>query len=162
MQILSRCKADDDLRPLHCRVCGCLKLHRHGTYDRGVKWTLDFVMAVSVKVRRYLCVNCSKTMSVLPFGLLAYRILSLFAVTQSLYDKQEQRNRDLLYCYRRRWEQWYGELRRGVGNAFGRLPASARAGWERLSFGERNSELVDRTGWSLFGRYKIHAPQRVF
>ena len=43
----------------------------------------------------------------------------------------------------------------------GRLPRGAREGWERLRSEEVNPELVDRTGYSLFGRYWIHAPQKV-
>ena len=161
MQILAGSKSDEDLRPAQCRGCGCLKLHCHGTYERGMIWELCLSLEV-VSVQRYLCVDCHKTTSVLPWGLLAYRVLSLFAVMQSLYDEQEQRYRDLLYSYRRRWGKWYGKLRRGIGNVFGQLPDDALAGWGRLSSGERNSELVDLTGYSLFGRYKIHAPQRVF
>ena len=113
-------------------------------------------------VKRYLCASCCKTVSVLPWGVIAYRLLSIFVLIKGLYDEQEQRNLDLRQSYRRRWGQWYGALRRGIGNLFGELPQGAREGWERLGFAERNPELVSQSGWSLFGRYRIHAPQTCF
>jgi hypothetical protein len=55
----------------------------------------------------------------------------------------------------------YGALWRGIGNVLGRLPRDACLGWHKLGFEEVNPKLVDQTGWSLFGRYRIHAPQKV-
>jgi hypothetical protein len=100
-------------------------------------------------------------MSVLPWGLIAYRLLSIFVLAKSLYDRQEQRNLDLLRSYRRHWEKWYPQLWRGIGNLFGRLPRDAQQGWKALGFEGVNPKLVDQSGWSLFGRYRIHTPQRI-
>jgi hypothetical protein len=104
-------------------------------------------------------------MSVLPYGILAYRLLSLMVLSQSLYDQEEQRWRDLLRVYRRRWEKWYAKLWRGIGNVFGRLSREAYGGWEQLrelDLAGVNPELVDQTGLSLFGRYRIHTAARTF
>jgi hypothetical protein len=160
MQILANSCDGNNQRPSECRACGFLKLHSHGTYERGAIWQLGLSIE-EVSVRRYLCVGCLKTTSVLPWGLITYRLLSIFVLAKSLYDRQEQRSLDLLRSYRRRWEGWYWQLWSGIGNLFGLLPREAHEGWKKLGFEGMNPKLVDQSGWSLFGRYRIHAPQRV-
>lgn len=162
MQILSNLGSCS--RPLMCVVCGCDRIHGHGSYERWVVWAIAAV-AKKIKVSRYRCLGCEGTMSVLPYGILAYRLLSLMVLSQSLYDQEEQRWRDLLRVYRRRWEKWYAKLWRGIGNVFGRLSREAYGGWEQLrelDLAGVNPELVDQTGLSLFGRYRIHAAARTF
>jgi hypothetical protein len=78
-----------------------------------------------------------------------------------LYDQAQQRYRDLLAAYREHWKRWYETLWQGIGNVLGRLPRDACLGWQNLGFEEVNPKLVDQTGWSLFGRYRIHAPQKM-
>ena len=114
-----------------------------------------------LRVLRFLCVGCWGTTSLLPRGVLTYRLLSLGIVAKHLYDKGNEYNQELLAAYRRHWQWWYPRLRSGIGHLMGRLPRGAREGWERLRSEEVNPELVDRTGWSLFGRHQIHAPQKV-
>lgn len=160
MQILSRYLGEGAQKPEQCRVCGGGAFHHHGTYPRWVVMALSLAPE-RVKVPRYLCLDCERTTSVLPWGLVSYRLLSLSILMVHLYDREQQRYRDLLAAYRRRWEKGYGALWRGIGNVLGRLPRDACLGWQQLGFEEVNPKLVDQTGWSLFGRYRIHAPQKV-
>jgi hypothetical protein len=161
MQHLAWDWSGKEVGPGECRRCGGNHFHRHGFYERWVLWLLAWEPE-RVKVARYLCVGCARTTSVLPWGILAYRLLALGILRQSLYDDQEERWRDLLRAYRRRWERWYPQLWRGIGPLWGKLPRDSCGGWEVLGLTEVNPKLVDQSGWSLFGRYRIHAPARVW
>lgn len=58
----------EELRPEQCEYCGKLKPHRHGDYSRktaGVKNDSDASLN-PIKIQRYYCPWCRKTMSVLP------------------------------------------------------------------------------------------------
>ena len=160
MQLLMRLLGQEQQRPEECRKCGGRRLHRHGSYERGIVWKLGGKIEM-LEVFRYLCVGCWRTTSLLPLGVLTYRLLALAIVAEHLYDEQNQRQKDLLASYRRHWQWWYPKMRAGIGNLIGKLPRGAKEGWERLRSEEVNPELVDRTGWSLLGRYWIHAPQKV-
>ena len=160
MQILMRLLGQEQSRPEECRKCGARHFHRHGSYERGIVWGVGMGIE-PLKVFRFLCVECWHTTSMLPRGVVTFRLLCLGILAKHLYDKSNEQQRDLLAAYRRHWEWWYPKLRVGIGNLMGRLPRGAREGWERLSSEEVNPELVDRTGLSLFGLYWIHAPQKV-
>jgi hypothetical protein len=75
---LSRLPSVDDLRPCACPLCGepsrrpgeRLGIVGHGTYLRQV---LGAGTALLVRVRRYLCRACRRTISVLPEALLPRR-----------------------------------------------------------------------------------------
>jgi hypothetical protein len=128
-----------------------------------VVWAVE-EKVTQVRVKRYLCVGCRKTTSVLLWGILTYRLLCLALVVKQLYDKEAQRWADFLARYRRRWEAGYLRLKLAVGRLFGGrdLPEDAQAGWcELTKIVEVNPELVDQTGWSLLGRYRIHTPRTV-
>jgi hypothetical protein len=163
MQILSRGEEWDGERPERCRGCGDARLHCHGSYPRWVVWAVE-QEATRVRVERYLCVGCRRTTSVLLWGILTYRLLSLAIVAKHLYASTLRRWGELLARYRRRWENGYRELNRAVGRLFGGrdLPEEAQGGWcQLMEVVEVNPELVDQTGWSLFGRYRIHTPLTV-
>lgn len=58
----------EELRPERCECCGKLRPHRHGKYSRksaGGKNNSD-VSLNPLKIQRYYCPSCRKTMSVLP------------------------------------------------------------------------------------------------
>ncbi len=160
MQLLARYCGEERQLPPECRRCGGTHFHRHGFYERWILWVLG-CSPERLKVNRFLCIGCLTTTSVLPWGILTYRLLSLALVMEHLWDEEQERCRDLLSSYRRRWYQWYPQLRRDMGLLFGRLPRDACEGWHHLAFEEMNPKLVDQTGCSLFGRYRIHAPQKV-
>ena len=74
----SRVPSVDDLRPCACPLCGAparppgerLGIVGHGTYLRQV---LTVSKALVIRVRRYLCRACRRTISVLPEVLLPWR-----------------------------------------------------------------------------------------
>lgn len=58
----------EKLRPERCECCGKSKPHRHGAYPRktaGGKNDSDLSLN-PIKIQRYYCPSCRKTMSVLP------------------------------------------------------------------------------------------------
>jgi hypothetical protein len=95
---------------------------------------------------------------------LTYRLLSFAIVARHLFDDLVRQWSDLIKKYRKRWVAGYGRLKQAVGRLFGDdLAPDAREGWERLvGIAEVNSELVDQTGWSLFGRYRCHVSRGSF
>lgn len=58
----------EELRPERCECCGKMKPHRHGSYPRqsaGSRNNSDASLN-PIKIQRYYCPACRKTMSVLP------------------------------------------------------------------------------------------------
>ena len=63
----------DEARPLHCPCCGAvqgklgaLNLVGHGCYQRQLLGTADAPDGVVIHVRRYRCLTCGRTTTVLP------------------------------------------------------------------------------------------------
>jgi hypothetical protein len=93
---LSRLPSVEELRPHACPLCGRpsrppgeqLGLVGHGTYLRQVLGRLCAAKALVIRVRRYLCRGCRRTISVLPDALLPGRwyagTVILLALTLSL------------------------------------------------------------------------------
>jgi hypothetical protein len=71
MQKRSSQIAHDHPRPI-CHLNPSHKVYGHGFYERLINY-LTAVLAVHLKIRRWLCVSCGRTWSVLPEGLLTYR-----------------------------------------------------------------------------------------
>ncbi len=77
---ISRIPSVDEIRPAYCPSCGhaahetgsTLGIVGHGTYPRQV---LGFAASRSlvIRIRRYLCRGCTKTISILPDDLLPWR-----------------------------------------------------------------------------------------
>jgi hypothetical protein len=86
---LSRLPSVDDLRPCACPLCGepsqrpgeRLGIVGHGTYLRQV---LEASKAIVIRVRRYLCRACRRTISVLPEALLPRRWYAAGAILLAL------------------------------------------------------------------------------
>jgi hypothetical protein len=93
---LSRLPSVEELRPHACPLCGRpsrppgeqLGLVGHGTYQRQVLGRLSAAKALVIRVRRYLCRGCQRTISILPDALLPRRwyagTVILLALTLSL------------------------------------------------------------------------------
>lgn len=71
----------DELRPPSCPACGqaagCradgLGIVGHGSYERQVAGVVEEVRDLLVRIRRYLCYGCGRTISVLPDVLYPHR-----------------------------------------------------------------------------------------
>lgn len=93
---LNRFPSVDDLRPSACPLCRTpsrppgerLGIVGHGTYLRQVLGLVDAGKSLVIRVRRYLCRGCRRTISVLPEALLPRRWYAggviLLALTLSL------------------------------------------------------------------------------
>jgi hypothetical protein len=93
---LSRLPSVEELRPHACPLCGrpsrpsgeLLGIVGHGTYLRQVQGLMSAAKALVIRVRRYLCRGCKRTISVLPDALLPGRwyagTVILLALTLSL------------------------------------------------------------------------------
>ncbi len=73
LEKLSKIPSVDEMRPPQCKLCGAaagvpgvLSLIGHGLYQRQVRGLLDAPEGVSILVRRFLCLACRRTTSVLP------------------------------------------------------------------------------------------------
>jgi branched-subunit amino acid transport protein len=73
LQNLSRVPSTDELRPVQCPSCGvaagppgALRLVGHGRYRRQLLGLPDAPEGVVIFVRRFLCLACRKTASILP------------------------------------------------------------------------------------------------
>jgi transposase-like protein len=151
--------------PDRCRLCGhAHRLHRHGTYSRGL---LILAKVVAILVARFRCPQCRRTTSLLPDFALSYRLLPLALVDAFFRASAKGRSRlpraDLLARYRRRWQRWWPTLHQHIGCLFGRIrtrePCAAwvDVGHRAGGMAAANRTLVEQVSLSLFGRYVIHA-----
>jgi hypothetical protein len=85
MQKRSSQIAHDHPRPI-CHIDSSHQVYGHGFYKRLFNY-LTAVLAVHLKIRRWLCVSCGRTWSVLPEGLLPYRPVPVSAV-EEYFDAQ--------------------------------------------------------------------------
>lgn len=79
--------APDHPRPC-CHVDPAHKVYAHGFYQRLANYLIALV-AVHLRIPRWLCVTCGRTFSVLPADLLPYRQVPVSAV-QEYFDAQAQ------------------------------------------------------------------------
>ena len=79
----------DRHRPDHCQHCGAhLPLRAHGFYTRTL---VELVIDGAIRVRRYLCRCCKRTISLLPEFALPYLrfgivVIALFLAAQPSYS----------------------------------------------------------------------------
>lgn len=154
------------------RLCPrCAKRNRleaHSYYGRGVTNTDGKVS--EIKVRRFECQYCGVTVSCLPSFALPYGLVNSKTTENFFYGKTDgldvQRNWELLKRYMRRFERWAPELRKIIGNAFGRGPPreKAKALWRRImaackSLSRCTSRLIKEFRTTCFGTYRCHQPR---
>lgn len=77
--------AHDHPRPC-CHIDPSHKVYAHGFYQRLANYLIALV-AVHLDIRRWLCVTCGRTFSVLPKDVLPYRHLPVSAV-EEYFDAQ--------------------------------------------------------------------------
>ena len=125
------------LRPRWCVHCGQLargnngtvQVQGHGLYSRQVRgWNEDWIV---IRVRRYWCRSCGRTMSRLPDWLHPWRWYAAAVIIEALY-------RHLIM----------GETAREIGMRFGRSPDYPE--WRSLQRW-RGQLLVSPTLWGWLG-----------
>jgi hypothetical protein len=118
-------------------------------------------------IARFLCPACRRTTSVLPSFALPYRLVGTDTVEAFLQGRMEEpgiaRHWDLLFAYRRRWEERAPRIEAVTGLFFGRLddePAPTRlfaallAKWGDLQ--RASPEMLELFGEALLGHHRIH------
>ena len=156
-------------RPSECPQCkqhGALRAI--GFYSRSVTESRSGKIVV-IKVRRFLCEHCRKTLSLLPSFAQPYRLIC--SVTIERYFSGTTAGSDtlkwhgLLRRYWRRFNAWIPDLISTVGQSFG-LSASDRfkeGSWSSLikAYGHLDRatrKLVSYFQVTVFGRYRCHHP----
>jgi hypothetical protein len=156
-------------RPASCPHCRKQKVLRAlGFYARSVTVASSSRLA-SIKVRRFRCLQCKRTVSMLPSFAQPYRLvcnitIGRFFDGQSL--KTESLRWDYLLCrYWRRFNNWLPDLISIVGRVPGLpMPESTTKGsWRALTeaygkFDRTTQILVRQFRITAFGRYRCHGP----
>jgi transposase-like protein len=153
-----------------CPRCGRNEgLRRHGSYERGI--TNGVGRAMVLRVARFRCVACRRTVSYLPDFALSYRLVQAATLEAFLEGKLERRDvtrqQTLLEDYRRRLTRYAAVLWRTVGCGLGRAPPALAAGvwpWLKEACGSLTTaarRLVAQFRITLFARYQCHQPAEV-
>jgi transposase-like protein len=153
--------------PLHCPNCGRNRpLESLGYYRRYV--TRQDYATPRIRVRRFKCSSCRRTVSLLPsfaqpYKLIANHTIEAFARGEKGRD-DVRRWQDRLTCYWKKFSRWSPNLRTRLGATV--LPAGHTAPlaiWNTLlEWGGGLAALTARLTWesgiTLFGEYKCHLP----
>ena len=151
---------------LACPQCrGRRRLHRHGSYERGV--TTRAGPVIRILVARFLCLGCRRTTSYLPSFALSYRVVQAATLEAYLEGKRGradvERWLEVLGNYVRRMGAYGSELLRVVAGGFGRDPPESMPLWAWLrdacgSWAAATRRLVTQHKITLFRRYQCHQP----
>lgn len=156
-------------RPSHCPQCGAHKTCRAlGFYSRSVTARMSGKV-ICIKVRRFLCEHCHRTISILPSFAQPYRLICSFTIERFFNGAVSVRDtlqwRGLLRRYWRRFTAWVPDLVSIVGRSIGlSLRNSLSEGsWHAIvqAFGhldQATRKLVRYFQVTLFGRYRCHRP----
>lgn len=153
--------------PSSCPVCGAARsLGAHGYYARDT--TDDTGMILRIRVRRFLCRRCRRTVSCLPRFAQPYRVVNSSTIDAYFSGDRAnlaiERNTARLARYWRRFDQWSARLRIIIGMASGPAPPENLSGfWCALradgrDLGGRTQELVRDHRITVFGAYVCHRP----
>jgi hypothetical protein len=124
---------------------------------------------VEIQVRRFICLNCHATTSVLPSFAQPYRLVCTATIHRHFCGIHQTvdtaRWNPLLTRYRRRFQGWYPELAKVIGDKLGLSPPGGASdvawgslmricGGSDLRSATRN--LVKDFKITVFGRYRCH------
>lgn len=155
--------------PVCCPNCGsCRRLQALGYYERSVTAT-DSSNCLRFLVRRFRCVGCGRTTSLLPNFSQPYRLVGSEAIDRFFEGRQSEETsfpwRSLLKRYWHRFADWLPELRRKLGLDFRlEVPAdSSTSAWRFIdeAFGgvaPATSSVAAKSKVTLFGIYRCHQP----
>jgi transposase-like protein len=148
-------------RPSHCPQCEAKRpLTAHGFYCRTLE-DVDFDGVI--RVRRYLCESCRRTVSLLPEFALPYLrssivLIALFLVARLLEGQTLKRAASAMAYQRGQF--WLRRFRRqaeGLCASLAALTTPAPA----ANFVERAARMLETSGWIsahrfLFGQLRVH------
>ncbi len=157
--------------PASCPHCGTPKsFWALGYYERNLSGTISGVMRI--RIRRFRCIHCGKTVSFLPDFAQPYRLVQSRTIHRFFCGHRHAsdivRWYPLLQKYWHRFERWLPEVRKSVSLERSCRPPptrQSRAWW--ISLVERLGDLVPMTvhfvsqfHMTLFGGYRFHEHNR--
>lgn len=125
---------------------------------------------LNIRIRRFRCCQCAKTISLLPAFAHPYRLIQnqtfhRFAVGHT-HCSDVQRFESLLKRYWLQFEKWIPEINKATGQILGRAPPlhKSEAWWCQITTHFGNPDLatlglVEKHQITFFGRYHCHLPQ---
>lgn len=154
-------------RPATCPHCGTQRtLRALGYYSRNLTNSQGIVLRI--RVRRFRCYACEKTLSILPSFAQPYKLVlssTIDAFFRGDHASGVLRWRPLLRQYWKRFMDWIPEISALLGSLLGRAPppTSGARWWKILvaAFGSLEHitrQIVERFQVTLFGRYRCHSP----
>ncbi len=154
-------------RPSTCPCCGARQsLRAIGFYTRS-STASSTGKIVSIKVRRFVCLRCRRTASILPSFAQPYRLICSITIQRHFENAASTldtyRWRHLLRRYLKRFHGWVPQLLTRLGNTLGLPPPSEEDKWISLTRVWQVAEvenmthlLVHQYGVTLFGKYLCH------
>jgi hypothetical protein len=145
-------------RPLQCPQCESKQpLVCHGFYARTVE---DQAEAFVIRVRRYFCVGCRRTVSllpefVLPFLRFTIRTMALFLKARLLEERTLKAAAEAAQQPRmpyQRGQQWLDRFRR-QGERLSLSLTALTAPVDEADFVTKATIMLERTGWILAHRF---------
>ena len=161
-QYLSQLANPDPHRPARCPQCQARNpLKAHGFYTRTI---VDADFEGEIRIRRYLCEVCCRTVSLLPQFALPYlrfsiAVIALFLVARILHGKTLQAALPPSAPYQR-GQFWVRRFRTQAESLCAALAAIARPA-AAPGFVHRALTMLDSIGWMpahrfLFGNLRQH------
>lgn len=153
--------------PSECPHCGThASLTAHGYYSRNVTKAERGVLRIHV--RRFRCVDCRRTVSILPSFAQPYRLVLNATISEffgGTIDTDALSWLPLLKQYWTRFANWLPQIHDIIRSVVERSPpqSDAAAWWDAIvtvfeGLERATSTLVSRFGVTLFGRYRCHSP----
>jgi hypothetical protein len=165
-QYLQELSDPDRDRPNHCALCGSQDpLRAHGFYGRTV---VDVQYDGPIRVRRYLCLRCRRTVSLLPEFVLPYlrcsiRVIALFLVSRLLKGRtlrEAARAAFQPHMPYQRGQFWVRRFQRQAQALCAPLASLTRPVAAK-DFLTRALQMLEATGWIaahrfLFAELRVH------
>jgi transposase-like protein len=157
--------SDPDLhRPSHCPQCHAKNpLHAHGCYTRTI---MDAAYDGIIRVRRYLCQACKRTVSLLPEFALPYlrssiAVIALFLLTrllqaQTLAAAAKLTNTAMPYQRGQFWIRRFGQQAEQLCTSLTTLTKPLPA----PDFVQRALAMLEATGWISAHRFLFSGLRR--
>ncbi len=153
-QYIEQLSDPDRYRPGHCPQCQAKRpLTAHGFYTRTV---IDTDFDGSIPVRRYLCRDCQRTVSLLPEFVLPYLrssivFIALFLLARLLYTQTLTAAAKASMPYQR-GQFWIRRFRRQAERLCAALATLAKPG-PAPDFVSRALRMLESTGWICAHRF---------
>lgn len=164
------CQAHLKIRPpSRCPQCGnSNSLSVLGVYTRSVTAS-GSGRIVTIKVRRFLCCECNRTLSLLPSFAQPYRLVCGDTIDRSFAGASLAADtlqwHTLLRRYWRRFCGWFPKLLQRVGSVLGLPPPLQpnEGSWHALVAAYGHLDMATRTlvrnfRVTVFGKYRCHEP----